>query len=247
MVDERTRMVAVTHISNTLGTVNPIADIIDIAHSSGAPVLIDAAQSAAFYPLEVEKNGIDFLAFSGHKIFGPFGTGILYVNDQYRKEMTPFSVGGGMIKQVTVDKTEFQEFPFNLESGTPNVAGFIGLKEAVNYLMNLDRESIREEMYAISDEVRKRLNDMEKISVLGPMDHVSSIISFNVEGVHPHDAATFLNAEGIAVRAGMHCTQPLLSSLELPGTIRASFSMYNTKEEGEKLVEAVEKMCEFWV
>ncbi|MCA6073486.1 aminotransferase class V-fold PLP-dependent enzyme [Fulvivirga sedimenti] len=246
LIDERTRMIAVAHISNTLGTIHPIDEIIALAHAVNAPVFIDAAQSAALYPLDVEKRHIDFLAFSGHKIFGPFGTGILYVSDKYRDQVGPYSVGGGMIRDVGRNATVFQSFPGNLEAGTANIAGVIGMEAAVVYLQGLDRNMLREKADAIAVEVRKGLSGIPGLHLIGQASNISSIISFDLEGVHPHDAATFLNAEGIAVRAGMHCTQPLLDSLGLAGTVRASFTIYNTVEEGEKLVEAVKKLHNFW-
>ena len=246
MIDERTKMVAVAHISNTRGTIHPIDQVIAMAHAKGAPVMIDAAQSAALYDLDVSRRQNDFLAFSAHKMFGPFGTGILYAADQYKGDIGPYTVGGGMIRHVSVEGTSFQRFPYNLEAGTPNISGVIGLKAAIEYVMGLDRGALRKELDELTAVVRQGLAQLEGVQLLGPDEGSSSIISFNVEGVHPHDAATFLNAEGIAVRAGMHCTQPLLASMELPGTVRASFSIYNTMEEGRKLVQAVEKLYNFW-
>ncbi len=247
LVDEKTKMVAVTHISNTLGTIFPIDEIISKAHELGVPVFVDAAQSAALYSLDVVKRKIDFLAFSGHKIFGPFGVGVIYVADQYMEEVGPYSVGGGMIRDVTREKTTFQPFPGNLEAGTANIAGVLGMGAAIDYLQSLDRNELRKNTDAIAQGVRSALADIPGVRLVGNARNISSIISFVVEGVHPHDAATFLNAEGIAVRAGMHCTQPLLDSFALPGTVRASFTIYNTAEEGEKLVEAVEKLYKFWL
>ncbi len=246
MIDGRTKLVAVTHISNTLGTVFPVDEILAAAKEKDVPVLIDAAQSAALYPLDVSGRKIDFLAFSGHKIFGPFGTGVLYVSKRYQSEVRPIIAGGGMIRQVTVDETIFQPFPFSLDAGTPNVAGVMGLQEAIRFIETLDREAIRKYLQEITEWVKKELEQVDGLHMVGSKKGASSIISFNIEGVHPHDAATFLDAEGIAVRAGMHCTQPLMTSMQLPGTVRASFSIYNTREDGERLVDAVKKLAKFW-
>jgi len=246
MLDSRTKMIAVTHISNTLGSVFPIGEIARLAQKKGIPLLVDAAQSAALYPLEVTVNGIDFLAFSGHKIFGPFGTGILYVSARMRKKIKPLLVGGGMIRSVAVEHTDFQPFPYSLEAGTPNVAGIVGLVEAIKFLESIDRPLHRNKLEQLTHKVRNALREIEGLQLVGPDEASSSIISFNLEGIHPHDASTFLDAEGIAVRAGMHCTQPLMNAMQLPGTVRASFSIYNTEEEGEKLVEAVRRLKNFW-
>ncbi len=246
MIDENTRMVAVTHISNTLGTINPIVEIIKLSHEKGAPVLVDAAQSIAHYPLNVVDLECDFLTFSGHKMFGPFGMGVLYAHPQWVKDIQPYNYGGGMIRQVGIDQSTYADFPRNLEAGTPNVAGVAGLGSAISYIESLDREEVIAHIDALLTYANARLSELEGIHLPAKPSQQSGIVSFNVEDVHPHDVASALNRENIAVRAGMHCTQPLLDEMGLGATVRASFTIYNSQEEIDLLAAALGELYAFW-
>ena len=246
LLTDRTRLLALNHISNTLGTINPIKDLIQQAHEQGIPVLIDAAQSAAYYDLDVRSLDCDFLAFSGHKIFGPFGTGILYVNPAYVEEMTPYNYGGGMIRQVAVEGSIYASFPYNLEAGTPNVADIVGLGTALTYVQRLDKKRVQAHLMQLSAYAESRLSEIPEVSLVGSPRLKSGIVSFTLEDIHPHDVASFLNQDHIAVRAGMHCTQPLLHYLNLSATVRVSFSIYNTLEEIDRLHDSLVGLIKFW-
>lgn len=246
LVDDKTKMVGITHISNTLGTVNPINEIIAIAHKKGAPVMVDAAQSAAYYDLNVEENDIDFLAFSGHKLFGPFGIGVLYANKKYHNQINPYTLGGGIIKSVQEQETKFSDYPHHLDAGTPNVAGVVGLKSAIEFAAKIDKKAAKEYLSELTTYGRQKLESIEGISLLGNPKKASGILSFTIENIHPHDIASFANQDEIALRAGMHCTQPLLQSFGLQGTARASFSLYNTKEEIDRLAKSLTSLIAFW-
>lgn len=238
-IDHNTKMVAVSHISNALGTVNPIKEIISKMHALNIPVLVDAAQSAGLYELNVEELNCDFLAFSAHKAFGPFGVGILFAHDRVKDRIQPSTFGGGMVKQVTIEESGFREFPFNLDVGTMNVSGIIGWQAALKFINELDVEKELLRIKNLTLYVTEKINALEGVSTIGLPQ--SGIISFAAENIHPHDIATLLNEDQIAVRAGMHCTQPLMTFLDLPGTVRASLSIYNTKEEVDLLVDSIKK------
>lgn len=246
LIDHKTRLLAVNHISNTLGTVNDIEKIIEIAHEKNVPVSIDAAQSASFYEISSKKLDYDFLSFSGHKLFGPFGIGILYVAPKYHEYITPYNYGGGIIKDVLVDKTTFTNYPYNLDAGTPNVEGVIGLGAALEFLGLWDKQIARNYLHNLIQYAEETLLSIPGVSVLGRPRQRSSILSFTVDQVHPHDVASFLNSDHIAVRAGMHCTQPLLDSMQTPSTVRMSATLYNTKEEIDRLREAIVELIKFW-
>lgn len=246
LIDSKTKLLSINHISNTLGTINPIEEIIDLAHKKGIPVMVDAAQSAAYYSLNQKEIQYDFLAFSAHKLFGPFGIGVLYVADKYIDRMTPYNVGGGMIKDVTIEGTLFNEYPFNMDAGTSNIGGVRGLSAAVNYTSGLNRKEVQDHLNEVTSYGLEKLKSINGVSVLGNPKKKSGIISFTIDDIHPHDIASFLNQDNIAVRAGMHCTQPLLDSLSTPATVRASFSMYNTKEEVDKLEQSIKELINFW-
>ena len=245
-ISDNTRIVAINHISNTLGTINEIKEIVEIAHRKQVPVLIDAAQSAAYYDLNVQDLGCDFLVFSGHKLFGPFGTGILYVSEAHIQHMKPYNYGGGMIRQVAVEGSSFAPFPDNLEAGTPSIADVIGLGAAIDYIKQLDKVAVRRQLAELTKYAELELSRIPTIRIIGTPKEKSGIISFTVENIHPHDVAAFLNKDGIAVRAVMHCTQPLLQHLKLPATVRASFSIYNTKEEIDRLCSSLVELINFW-
>ncbi len=241
-IDANTKMVAICHISNTIGTVNDIKKIIEKAHNFDSPVLIDAAQSAAFYPIDKKSIDYDFLAFSGHKIFGPFGTGVLYANSKYHTEMEPYTVGGGIVKEVQEQTTNYKNFPYNLDAGTPNIAGVIGLGAALKFVNEIDRKEARDYIQYLGLYAFEQLEIIEGVSIYGNKNNNTGIISFSIHNIHPHDAASFLNMDGIAVRAGMHCTQPLLKYLKIPATIRLSFSIYNSKAEIDKAIESIKRV-----
>jgi cysteine desulfurase / selenocysteine lyase len=246
LLDKQTKMVAVTHISNVLGTINPIEEIIAIAHKKNIPVLIDGAQSVGHYPIDVKKSGADFLVFSAHKMFGPLGTGVLYCKEEFAREVEPFNYGGGSIKSVTFDHTEFMEYPHRLEAGTANIVGVIGLGAAIDFIWQLDLNGTTDHTKNLSAYFKERLKSLGGIQLVGDPKNFASIVSFQVENIHPHDVASFLANENIAVRAGHHCAQPLLEAMGVPATLRASFSIYNTKDDADKTVEALVSLKKFW-
>lgn len=246
LIDKRTRFVAISHISNTLGRINPIAEIINICKKHEVPVLIDAAQSACLHTLDVKRLECDFLAFSGHKMFGPMGTGVLYVSNRYRHEVKPMIVGGGMIENVSVNGSTYRQFPYNLDAGTPHVQGVIGLGASIDFLTKLDREAARKHIARLVNKFVYGIKEVTAITLLPYFDAESGIVSFNVGDIHAHDVAGFLNRDGIAIRAGMHCTQPLLDELNLPATVRVSFSIYNQEGEVDRLIESLKKLIAFW-
>ena len=246
MIDRRTGMVAINHISNTLGTINDIEQIIAIAHEKDAPVMVDAAQSAALYPLDAGALDYDFLAFSGHKLFGPFGIGVLYVHDRYLADMKPYNFGGGMIREVTVDETTFASYPTLLEAGTPNVAGAVGMHAALDYLSQLDRATVRHDLTDLSEYASEVLRSIPGVSIVRSPRRYAGIFSITIKDIHPHDVASFLNKDGIAVRAGLHCTQPLLHAIGVPATVRISLSIYNDRSEIDRLRASLIDLIRFW-
>lgn len=246
LIDSKTKLVALTHISNTLGTVNDISPAIKLARKFNATVLVDAAQSAALYTLDVQHMDCDFLTFSAHKAFGPFGLGILYVKPEHREYIHPYNYGGGIVQNVGIENTEFMAYPTVLEAGTPNISGAVGLEAALTFIKTLDLTQLNQHLNEITDKCRQELNAIEGVTVVGNPKRYSSIVSFMVEDIHPHDVASFLNEDHTAVRAGMHCTQPLLNHMQVPATVRASFSIYNDMGDVEKLIAAVKDLIKFW-
>ena len=246
LIDRKTKLLSVNHISNTLGTINPIEEIIEIAHKKGVPVMLDAAQSAAYYELSQKKLQYDFLAFSAHKLFGPFGVGILYVADNYIENILPYNLGGGIIREVSVEETLFNNYPYNMDAGTPNIGGAMGLAAAIKFVSGLDKKEIQENINHLRIYCEEKLRAINDVNILGNPKKKSGIISFTIKAIHPHDIASFLNQDNIAVRAGMHCTQPLLNALATPATVRVSFSVYNTKEEVDRLVHSIKELINFW-
>jgi len=247
LLSPATKMIALVHISNSLGTINPIEEMIEIAHEHGIPVLIDGAQSVAHYELNVEKLDADFFVFSGHKIFGPTGTGILYGKTAWLEQMEPLHYGGDMIRDVSFEKSTFLPPPQRFEAGTTNVAGIIGLGHAVDYLNQFDKKDLQKYLKHLRSYAVSKLLTVKGLKIIGSSDRsnnseqaVGAIISFVLDDVHPHDVATILGVEKIAVRAGNHCTQPLMDFFELPGTTRASFTIYNTPQEVDQMVEALQ-------
>jgi cysteine desulfurase / selenocysteine lyase len=246
LLDKQTKMVAVTHISNVLGTINPIDEIISAAHKKNIPVLIDGAQSVGHYPFDVKKADSDFLVFSAHKMFGPLGTGVLYCKEEFARQVDPFNYGGGSIKSVTFDQTEFMDYPHNLEAGTANISGVIGLGAAIDFIQQLDLIETIDHVKNLGSYFREKLKSLGGIKIVGNPKNFSGIVSFCLENIHAHDVAGFLANENIAVRAGHHCAQPLLEAMGVPATVRVSFSIYNTKEDVDKTVEALASLKKFW-
>ncbi|MDW3194110.1 MAG: cysteine desulfurase [Cytophagales bacterium] len=246
LIDEKTELVAITHLSNTLGTLTDLDKINAIIQPLAVPLLIDAAQSAALHDLNIDELNCDFLTFSGHKTFGPMGIGILYAKPTRHAEIAPFQVGGGIVQEVTIDETSFQEYPTMLEAGTPNVAGVLGLEAAIHYIESLDLQGARQHLETLSQKAFALLQSIEGVTILSPEPITHGILSINIDEVHPHDVASFLNSSHIAVRAGMHCTQPLLEHLEQPATVRVSLSIYNTEKEIEQLGASLKEIVDFW-
>ena len=241
LLSERTKLVSITHISNTLGTINPIDNIIKSSHAVGAKVLIDGAQSIQHGDVDVSSLNCDFFVFSGHKIFGPTGIGVLYGKEKLLEEMPPYQGGGDMIKNVSFEKTTFNELPFKFEAGTPNIIGGIGLGTAIEYIESLDRKSAFDYEKKLLTYAEQELLKIEGVQVFGTSSEKTSLVSFNVGSIHPFDLGTLLDKQGIAVRTGHHCTQPLMDFYNIPGTIRASFSIYNTVEEVDLFLNALRR------
>jgi cysteine desulfurase/selenocysteine lyase len=246
LLDKETKLVAVTHVSNVLGTINPIEEIISIAHTKKIPVLIDGAQSAGHLPVDVTKIDTDFFAFSAHKMFGPLGVGLLYSKKELATEIDPFIFGGGSIKNVEFNQTEFLDYPYNLEAGTANISGVIGLGASIDFISELDLNETAAYTKNLGTYFKERLKSLGNIQLVGDPKNFTGIVSFNVENIHPHDVASFLANQNIAVRAGHHCAQPLLESMNIPATVRTSFSIYNTKEDVDKITEALVALKKFW-
>lgn len=241
LVNENTKVVAVNHISNALGTINPVKFIIDKAHEVGAAVLIDGAQATPHLKPDVQELDCDFYVFSGHKICGPTGTGILYGKEKWLNALPPYQGGGEMIKEVTFEKTTYACLPHKFEAGTPNIAGGIVLGVAVDYLNEVGFDNIATYEQELLVYATKRLSELEGIQFFGTAKEKASVISFNFKGIHPYDVGTIIDKLGIAVRTGHHCAQPIMNYFDIPGTIRASFAFYNTKEEIDAMIEALKK------
>ena len=241
LLSPKTKIVAVNHISNALGTLNPIEYIIEKAHGVGAAVLIDGAQATPHLRPDVQALDCDFYVFSGHKVCGPTGVGILYGKEDWLNKLPPYLGGGEMIKEVTFDKTTYAELPHKFEAGTPNIAGGIVLGTAIDYMNNIGFDAIAKYEKELLDYGTKRLLEIEGLKIYGTSKNKTSVISFNIEEIHPYDIGTIIDKLGIAVRTGHHCAQPIMSYYNVPGTIRASFAFYNTKEEIDIFVEAVKK------
>jgi cysteine desulfurase/selenocysteine lyase len=241
LLSEKTKLVSITHISNTLGTINPIESIISKSHAVGAKVLIDGAQSIQHGDIDVSSLNCDFFVFSGHKIFGPTGIGVLYGKEKLLEEMPPYQGGGDMIKNVSFEKTTFNELPFKFEAGTPNIIGGIALGTAIEYIESIDRKSAFDYEKTLLEYAEKELLKIEDVQVFGNSSEKTSLVSFNVGSIHPFDLGTLLDKQGIAVRTGHHCTQPLMDFYNIPGTIRASFSIYNTVEEVDLFLDALRR------
>ncbi len=241
LLSDKTKLVAVNHISNALGTINPIAEMIAMAHQVGAAVFIDGAQAAPHLRPDVQQLDCDFYAFSGHKICGPTGTGVLYGKQRWLEQLPPYMGGGEMIREVTFEKTTYADLPHKFEAGTPHIAGGIVLGTAIDYLNEIGFEHIRQQEKALLDYGTQKLLEIDGLKIYGTSAQKTSVISFNIDGIHPYDIGAILDKMGIAVRTGHHCAQPVMQFFDIPGTVRASFSFYNTTDEIDQLVEAVKK------
>lgn len=244
LLNERTKMVAVGHVSNALGTVNPIKQMVATAHKFGVPVCVDAAQSVPHFPVDVQDLDADFFIFSGHKMFAPTGSGIVYGKRKWLDQMPPYQTGGGMIRTVSFDGTTFAPIPEKFEAGTPAIAAGIGLGAAIDYINSIDFEAAAKHEHELLEYATGRLSDIPGVTIVGTAANKASVLSFTIEGIHPHDIGTILDQDGIAVRAGHHCAQPVMKFFEIPATARASFAFYNTREEVDKLADAVQKVIE---
>ncbi|MCI1882661.1 MAG: cysteine desulfurase [Sporolactobacillus sp.] len=244
-ITDRTKLVSCTQVSNVLGTINPVREIAAIAHQKGAIMVVDGAQSAPHMPVDVQEMDADFFAFSGHKMLGPTGIGVLYGKQALLEEMEPFETGGEMIDEVGFHHATWAALPWKMEAGTPHIAGAIGFGAAIDYLEKIGMDSIAEQEETLGRMAYDTLSDIDGVTVYGPKSR-AGLVSFNIDGVHPHDVSTALDAEGIAVRAGHHCAQPLMSRLNCESTVRASFYFYNTPEEIDKLAHAVKDAKEFF-
>ena len=247
-ITNQTKFVSIAHVSNVLGTINPVEEITKIAHEHGAYMVVDGAQSTPHMAIDLQKMDVDFFAFSGHKMMGPTGIGVLYGKEELLNQFEPVEFGGEMIDFVYESHSTWTELPWKFEAGTPNIAGAIALGAAIDYIQELGIDQIHQHEIELIDYLMPKLQEIEGLTIYGPKDNVKrgGLITFNIEGLHPHDVATALDMEGVAVRAGHHCAQPLLNYLETPATARASFYLYNTKADCDKLVEALKKTKEFF-
>ncbi|KAF1293063.1 cysteine desulfurase [Candidatus Enterococcus leclercqii] len=247
-IGPKTKIVAIAHVSNVLGVINPVAELTQLAHENGGIMVIDGAQSTPHMPVDVQALDCDFYAFSGHKMCGPTGIGVLYGKRAWLDRMEPVEFGGEMIDFVNLYDSTWKELPWKFEAGTPNIAGGIALGAAIDYLTAIGMQTIHEYEQSLVDYALPKLLAIDGLTVYGPQDpaHHTGVIAFNLEGLHPHDVATALDMEGVAVRAGHHCAQPLLNYLKVPATARASFYFYNTKEDADRLVDAILATKEFF-
>lgn len=241
LLSEKTKLVFVNHISNALGTINPIAEIIDKAHEKGAAVLIDGAQSCSHIKPDLQKLNVDFYVTSAHKMCGPTGVGILYMKEDWGKKLPPYQGGGEMISEVTFEKSTYADLPHKFEAGTPNIAGGIAFGAAIDYLNCIGFEAIVEHEDKLLNYATEKLLEIEGLKIYGTSPNKTSVISFNIKGIHPYDIGTIVDKLGVAVRTGHHCTQPIMDYYKIPGTVRASFAFYNTIKEVDLLVNAVKK------
>jgi len=242
LLNAKTKVVAFTHISNTLGIINPIKEMTQTIRSlSDAAVLIDGAQAVPHLKPDMQDIGCDFYAFSGHKLFGPTGVGILYAKEDWLNKFPPYQSGGGTIKTVTLEKTEFADSPLKFEAGTPHIEGGVGLAAAIDYVNGIGLDTIYQYEEELLNYATEKLNEIDNIEIYGTSKHKASVLSFNVKGIHPFDVGTLLDKYGIAIRSGHHCTQPLHQFYNVPGSIRASFAFYNTKAEIDLFIEALKK------
>ncbi len=246
LIDENTRFISLNHVSNSLGTVNPVEKLIQKAHQNDIRIMIDGAQAVQHMKVNVVDLDVDFYCFSGHKMYGPTGIGILYGKREILENMEPYQGGGDMIKSVTFEKTIFNDIPHIFEAGTPNIVGAIGLAKAVEFIENITIEEIEKHEMALLNYATEKINSMEGVEIVGNAEEKASVISFVMGNIHPHDIGTIMDNLGIAIRAGHHCTQPIMDFYNIPATARASFAIYNTEEDVDKLVEGIQKVKEIF-
>lgn len=244
LINERTKLVCLIHVSNVLGTINPIKQMIATAHKQGVPVLVDGAQATPHMRVDVQDLDADFYLISGHKMYAPTGSGVLYGKRELLEKMNPYQGGGSMIRTVTFEKTTYAGLPEKFEAGTPAIASQIGLGAAIEYLNTLDREAAATYEHELLAYATEQMSQIEGVRIIGTAAQKASVISFVMDDVHPHDIGTIFDAEGVAIRAGHHCAQPLMKRMNVPATARASFAFYNTRAEADKLIEAVEKVAQ---
>ncbi len=242
MLNEKVRIVAVTHVSNVLGTINPVKRMIEMAHAHGIPVLVDGAQAIPHMTVDVLDLKCDFYVFSGHKNYGPMGVGVLYGQEHLLEQLPPYQGGGEMVNQVTFERTTYNELPFKFEAGTPNVVGVLGMETAIRYIDDLDIKKISQYESELLDYASVEMLNIEGLRIIGTADNKTAVISFLLKDIHPYDAGTILDKLGVAVRTGHHCAQPVMDRFKVPGTIRASFALYNTSEEIDHFISAVKQV-----
>jgi len=244
IINKKTKFIAINHVSNSLGTVNSIEDIVRIAHENNIKILVDGAQAIQHIPINMEKINADFYCFSGHKIYAPSGIGILYGKKKLLDEMLPYQGGGDMIKSVTFEKTIYNDVPNKFEAGTPNISGAIALGAAIDYITNLGIKNIAKHETELLEYATEEISKINGVRIIGNAENKASVLSFVIDNVHPHDVGTIMDAEGVAIRAGNHCNQPVMDFYSIPATARASFAIYNTKEDVDKLIAAITKTIE---
>ena len=244
LIDEKTKFISLNHVSNSLGTINPIRKLIQKAHKNDIRIMIDGAQAVQHMKVNVVELDVDFYCFSGHKMYGPTGIGILYGKKEILDKMEPYQGGGDMIKSVTFEKTIYNDVPHIFEAGTPNIVGAIGLGKAVEFIEDITVEKIEKHELDLLNYATGKINQIEGVQIIGNSEEKASVISFVMEGIHPHDIGTIMDNLGIAIRAGHHCTQPVMDFYEIPATARASFAIYNTKEDVDKLIDGIQKTKE---
>ncbi|MCH6560082.1 cysteine desulfurase [candidate division KSB1 bacterium] len=246
LMNDKTKLVAVVHTSNSLGTINPVKRIIEVAHSHNVPVLLDGAQAVPHQKIDVQELDCDFFAFSSHKFFGPTGVGVLFAKEDLLEKMPPYEGGGEMITSVTFEKTTYNELPHKFEAGTPNIAGVVALGAAIDYVNEVGYRNIHEHEEELLKYATEALSSIKSLRIIGTAAKKASVISFTLDNIHPHDMGTILDRQGIAVRTGHHCTQPVMERFNVPATTRASFAFYNTKEEVDRLVEGIHHLLKLF-
>ena len=246
LITEKTKLVSIVHTSNTLGTINPIKEIIDIAHDAGVPVLVDGAQAVPHNKIDVQELDCDFFVFSGHKLFGPTGIGVLYGKTEYLDKLPPYQGGGDMIRTVTFEKSTFDDLPNKFEAGTPNIVGGIGLGVAIKYLNTFDFNEILKHEDQLLNYATEKMLEIDGLRIIGTAKEKAAVISFVIDGIHPYDIGTIIDTDGVAIRTGHHCTQPIMKRFNVPATARASFAFYNTKEEVDVFIKALHKVIKMF-
>ena len=244
MINKNTKFISMNHVSNSLGTINPIKKIVQLAHKNKIKIMVDGAQAVQHIPVNMKEIGADFYCFSGHKLYAPTGIGVLYGKKELLDEMPPYQGGGDMIKSVTFEKTVYNEVPQKFEAGTPNISGVIALGTAIDYIINIGIENIANHENELLEYATKEISKLKGITIIGNAENKASVLSFTIEGIHPHDIGTIMDSDGVAIRAGKHCTDPVMDFYCIPATARASFAIYNTKDDVKKLVNSVKKTIE---